>query len=364
MHAPSITENCRLALFHKSATIGFNSSDFVLGKVSVNNLRGKLYLLAMLPAKDGSGGVKQMRIPLGLFDAPADHKIAEKRRALLQRQVDTNTFDWDDWTETTKGTTWKSAIDQLYRKRVVYGRTGERTWEISYMGRLRQMPMGKVVTTEEIKRALTRYERDTASYREFFYLLKDICDLISVTFPEAPVPTYGSKPPVLEVPSDKEIVEWVQKAMDYLPELGWTMGMMATYGLRDHEVPTCRFVDDKHRLWVDKSTKTGERIVVPVPREWVELFDLRNEKRRSGHSPGYTTAKWLHDRRKKIGMPFRPYSFRHGFAGRLWTTGGSKLDIYTASRLMGHSPSEHSKTYRAFLAPHTIADKAEEALFG
>lgn len=108
--------------------------------------------------------------------------------------------------------------------------------------------MGKVVTTEEIKRAFTRYERDTASYREFFYLLKDICDLISVTFPEASVPTYGSKPPVFEVTLDKEIVEWVQKAMDYLPELGWTMGMMATYGLRDHEVDTCRFVDDKHRL--------------------------------------------------------------------------------------------------------------------
>lgn len=170
------------------------------------------------------------------------------------------------------------------------------------MGRLWQMPMGKLVITEEIKRAFISYERHMASYREFFYLLKDPCNLISVTFLEALVPTYGSKPPDREVPSDKKIVEWVQKAMDYLPELGWTMGMMATYGLRDHDLDTCRFVDDKYRLWVDKSTKTGERIVVQVPREWVELFDLRNEKRRSGNSPGYKTAKWLRDCRKKIGM--------------------------------------------------------------
>ena len=63
-------------------------------------------------------------------------------------------------------------------------------------------------------------------------------------------------------------------------------------------------------------------------------------------------------------MLFRLYSFRHSCSGKLWTTGGSKLDIYTASRLMEHSLTVHSKTYRPFLAPHTIADKAEEALFG
>ena len=67
-----------------------------MGKVSINTLRGKLYLLAMLPARDGSGAIKQARIPLDLYDEPADRKAAEKRRALLQRQVDTNTFDWSD----------------------------------------------------------------------------------------------------------------------------------------------------------------------------------------------------------------------------------------------------------------------------
>lgn len=118
-----------------------------LGKVSVNALRGKLYLLAMLPAKDGSGAIRQARIPLSLYDEPADRKVAEKRRALLQRQVDTNTFDWADWTEVTRRTTWRQAIDQLFRKRMVYGRTSESTWNINYMGRLRQLPMGKVVTT-------------------------------------------------------------------------------------------------------------------------------------------------------------------------------------------------------------------------
>ena len=63
-------------------------------------------------------------------------------------------------------------------------------------------------------------------------------------------------------------------------------------------------------------------------------------------------------------MPFRPYGARHAFAGRLWKTGGAKLDIFTAAKLMGHSADEHEKTYRAWIAPNTIAERAEEALFG
>lgn len=364
MDGSSINLQSRLAWFHTSTTLDASGLG-LLGKISVNVKGDRLYLLGMLPARDGSDHLKQARIPLGLYDVPADHKVAEKRRALLQRQVDTNTFDWDDWREATRGTTWRQAIDQLYRKRVVYGRTGENTWQISYMGRLRQMPMGKVVTPQEIKRALSRYERETASYKEFFYLLKDICDLIGVKFPEMPVPLYGTKQKVLEVPSDEDLVMWVQRAMEALPEFGWTLGMMACYGLRPHEVDSCKFVDEKDRLWVDKNTKTAERIVVPVPREWVELFDLRNEKRRKPSPSGaYTTSRWLHDRRKAIGMPFRPYGARHAFAGRLWKTGGAKLDIFTAAKLMGHSVEEHEKTYRAWIAPNTIAERAEEALFG
>ena len=102
------------------------------------------------------------------------------------------------------------------------------------MGRLRQMPMGKVVTPQEIKRVLERYERETASYKEFFYLLKDICDLTGINFPEMPIPLYGTKPNELEVPSDEDLVMWAQPAMDALPEFGWMLGMMACYGLRPH----------------------------------------------------------------------------------------------------------------------------------
>ena len=336
-----------------------------MGKASVNVLRGKLYLLAKLPAKDGAGDPKPQRIPLGLADTPDENKVAAKRLALLQRQIETGTFDWADWVEVSQGTSWRAAIDALYRKRVVNGRTGQSTWEVSYMGRLRQLPMSKVVTTAGIADAIAKYKRDTASYKELYFLMKDLASLIGVTFPEMPIPTYGTtyKPP--DVPDEDEIVEWVKRVQAEDAEAGWAFGMLATYGLRPHELVACRFIDDRHRLEVDGDTKTGDRIVVPVLREWVELFDLRNEKRHESRAVGTdATSQWLHKWKKKMRMPFKPYALRHAFAGRLWRTGGSRLDVFLASRLMGHSPNIHQKTYRAFIRPYQIADRAEEALYG
>ena len=55
--------------------------------------------------------------------------------------------------------------------------------------------------------------------------------------------------------------------------------MLATYGLRPHELDDCEFIDLKHRLKVPDDTKTGFRVVVPLHRDWVELFELRSERR-------------------------------------------------------------------------------------
>ena len=322
-------------------------------KVSVNSLRGRLYLLSRFPRKDGTPGLQQARIPLGLPDTAADRKVAEKRRARVQREVDQGTFSWSDWLEPTAGVTWRQAIDQLYRKRVVNGRTGQSTWEINYMGRLRQLPMTQPVTAKSIVAAMQKYDRDQCSYKELYYLLKDLCQLVAVPFPEMPVPTYTTSK-VTDVPDDDQIEEWVRKSEE---RFAWHLGMMATYGLRPHEIKTCSFVDEKHRLHVSDQTKTGERIVIPLHAHWVDLFDLRNEK---PYDKGI--AQWMHAERKKIGMTCKPYALRHAYVGRLWRLGGSHLDIFTAARMLGHSVKEHEKTYRAWIAPHTIAQKAELAL--
>lgn len=123
---------------------------------------------------------------------------------------------------------------------------------------------------------------------------------------------------------------------------------MATYGLRDHELHPCKFLDHKHSLHIidTKHNPPLDRTVIPVHPEWVELFDLRNERHKDFTSLKQTISQWLHVERKKLkDVPnWKPYALRHAFAGRLWKLGGATLDIYTAARLIGHTASVYEKT--------------------
>lgn len=327
---------------------------------SISAQRGRLYLLATVPRRDGAPGLQQTRIALKLDDTPVNRRVAAKQLVTLEKQLATGTFDWGYWLDELKGITWREAIAKLHRARVVLGRTSEPTWQINYMGRLRQIPPGSHVTTESMAAALQRYERNTCSYKELWYLLQQLGRLAGVPFPELPVPTYGRAQPVA-VPSDAEIIEWVENS----GPASWYFGMMATYGLRPHEVERSVLIE-KDYCQVGDDTKTGFRTVVPLPREWVERFRLHERRLRPTQGGiderGDAVSKWLSKEMRRLQLPWRPYALRHAYAGRLWREGGSRLDVYTASRLMGHTPTQHAKTYRAHIQPHHVAEAAERML--
>ena len=327
---------------------------------SISAQRGRLYLLATVPRRDGAPGLQQTRIALKLDDTPVNRRVAAKQLATLEKQLAAGTFDWGYWLDELTGITWREAIAKLHRARVVLGRTSEATWEINYMGRLRQIPPGSQVTTESMAAALQRYERNTCSYKELWYLLQHLGRLVNVPFPELPVPTYGRAQPVA-VPTDEQIIDWVDSA----GAASWYFGMMATYGLRPHEVERSVLIE-KDYCQVGDDTKTGFRTVVPLPREWVVRFRLHERRLRPTQGGiderGDAVSKWLSKEMRRLQLPWRPYALRHAYAGRLWREGGSRLDVYTASRLMGHTPTQHAKTYRAHIQPHHIAETAERML--
>jgi len=331
---------------------------------SINSQRGRLYLLANLPRRDGAPGLQQSRIALRLDDTPINRRTAAKQLQTLERQIKEGTFTWAYWLDEVAGPiTWREAITKLYRARVVLGRTGESTWQVNYLGRLRQVPQGGACTTASMAKALERYDRATCSYKELYYLLRHLSKLIAVPFPEVPVPTY-SQAELVAVPSDAEILGWVDGA----PEpVRWYWAMMATYGLRPHEIEGATLIE-RDLCQVADGTKTGFRTVVPLPREWVERFGLR-ERRLRPRLEGSTdrpdaVSKWLNKELRRQGLPWKPYALRHAYAARLWREGGSRLDLYTASRLMGHTAIQHAKTYRAHIQPSQIAEAAERALAG
>lgn len=328
---------------------------------SVNAHRGRLYLLAKVPRRDGRPGLVQTRIALRMDDTPINRRAAAKQLQTLQQQLDRGSFEWSYWSdEAADAVTWREAINRLYRQKVVLGRTGQTTWDINYMGRLRQIPPASPCTADSMAKALERYDRASCSYKELYYLLRHIAKLVAVPFPEVPVPTYREAQLVV-VPTDEEVVAWVEAASD---PAAWYWGMMATYGLRPHEIEGSTLVERDY-CQVAEGTKTGFRTVVPLHRDWVKRFRLRDRRLRPGQDQrADAVSKWLHKELRKLELPWRPYALRHAYAARLWREGGSRLDIYTASRMMGHSPQQHSKTYRAHIQPHHIAEAAELALGG
>ena len=331
---------------------------------SINVHRGRLYLLAKVPRRDGQPGLRQQRIALRLDDTPVNRRTAARQLQTLEQQLERGTFDWGYWLDAgDPGITWREAIARLHRARVVLGRTSETTWEVNYMGRLRQLPPGGRVTSDAIAAALLRYDRGSASFKELYHLLRHLARLVGVPFPEVPLPTY-SQAELVAVPTDAEIVAWVEGAPD---PVRWYWAMMATYGLRPHEIEGAVLIE-RDLCQVAEGTKTGFRTVVPLPRQWVEQFDLQDRRLRprlegSADRPD-AVSKWLSKELRRQGLPWRPYSLRHAFAARLWREGGSRLDLYTAARLMGHTPMQHSKVYRAHIQPHQVAEAAERALGG
>ena len=344
--------------------------------MKINSFRERLYLLGTLPAKDGSGTMKQQRVALQLIDTPRNRAKAQKLLQKALADLNLGKWDWSEWgvrtdakTPGAKGaaTKWAGAIRALYKKKVTLGRTSESTWQVNYMGTLKLMPMEEVVTPQALKSALSKYERDQYTYKKLYYLLKDIAQICCIEFPEVGLPlTKKSAMDPTDVPTDDEIIDWVMTA----PEpYKWYFGMMATYGLRPHECDEARLIQNDDGIWlvqVGDQTKTGYRTVIPQQMDWVELFDLRHKTERPeserNSDRNDACSQWLNKMRIKMGIKWRPYALRHAYAGRLWRNGGSELEVFTAAAVMGHSQKEHTETYRRWIDPNQLATSALDAI--
>ena len=333
----------------------------------IREQKGRLYISATLPHKDGSPGNAQAMITLQLPAGPRYWKQAEKKLKQLERELEKGTFEWANWIPEKKaqaaGITWEKAINLLYEDKVTFGTTQETTWQVSYMSRFKNYSLHKSLTTSELQKAIEVYERHTCSYQHVYYQMKRISELTGVPFPRLGTPLYNrQEKDDYEVPSDSEVIDIVQSVGE---EYRWHFGMMAAYGLRPHETDRVKQIAGG-KVQIHHLTKRGYRTVIPVHADWPALFRLDEVvKRPPSINDGKrrdTTAMWMTRRRRALGIPYVPYALRHAYAHRLWREGGAELDIFDAAKLMGHSIKEHVRTYRRAIDPNKIAKAAEEAI--
>lgn len=173
------------------------------------------------------------------------------------------------------------------------------------------------------------------------------------------------------LPSDAQILQ----VFELIPNAQWRLvyGLMATYGLRNHEV----FFSDVSALGpgcdrvvrVLPTSKTGEHQVWPFQPEWVERFDLERLAMERQALPPVTTdlrvtslrtvGQRVSEQFRRYDLPLTPYDLRHAWAVRTIHIG---LPDTVAARMMGHSVGIHNRTYHHWITRRDQQQAVDAAL--
>ena len=182
-------------------------------------------------------------------------------------------------------------------------RQGIKTWESHYLRHLKKLPQSQPLTKDALESAL-KGTRPLSNSR--FYLawqLRKFCQFCEFDGSKV-IDSYATplpQPTLRKIPTDEEVVKGfstigealssrASKEVTQPEQWQWLYGMLATYGLRPHElfaIDLEAFTDTNnkfHLVYLNPSltegTKTGERScgIPPLYPHWIELFDLKNIK--------------------------------------------------------------------------------------
>lgn len=325
--------------------------------VQVLQVGNRLRLQATLPPKPGSGKDRphQQQVMLGIYANPDGLQEAETKARELGVMLARGSFSWSG---SGLGGTCGDWVER-YRCHVLKNREQmtDHTWREDFWNpALKWLPQEAPLTPEAVVQAAEHYRVESRARQMCLGVLKAFCQWARLEVDLSPYrSTYGggSLQP-RDIPSDAEIVanrERLAPREDWL----WAFGMMAAYGLRPHEcwaVDGFEVIDDVPIVSIGDDTKTGARIVRPLPLPWVGEWGLEKggpPLLQVARSKDYGERTARHFKRK--GVNFTPYALRHAYAIRGSTTYG--IPVAIMAQQMGHSPEVHLKSYQRWISADT-----------
>jgi integrase len=326
----------------------------------------KLSLRGMLPPKPGwqKTNSSQQTIALDIFANPAGIKRAEAEARKVGGQLACKEFSWDLYLKNPAEPTatvaqWIEKFKKDYFTRRSRTPKSETTWRTEYQTFFNTLPQDEHLTSCLLLQSIKSTEPDSRSRQRFCMVAKQLAKFAEIDFD--PSPLAGSYSPrqvtPRDIPTDEEIANWYERIPD---THGWqyAFGLMATYGLRNHEV----FNLDLESLTKSPGIvtvldgKTGRRRVWPCYPEWYEKWHLWEIERipkvtgKDNSALGMRMTQAL----KRYGFT-KPYNLRHAWAVRTLEFG---LDVSLAAAQMGHSIQVHTGIYH-----HWINDRHHQRAF-
>lgn len=337
-----------------------------LGKVGVTieRMGDRLYLRATFPAKPGAArsDPHQQRLVLGIHANPAGLSFAEKQARKVGAALDCNEFKWVDYGVSSELEAKRLTVSDWLAKFEDYhrGNVEDTTWTTEYQRVFsRVAAAGELLTVELLERVILQTAADSRQRRRFCVTLGRLAEFagLNADFKRLRGRYAASQIEPRDLPSDDAILAQWERIKH--PGWRWVYGMMAAYGLRNHEafsLDTSQLEAGGHQVRV-LDGKTGARNVWPFEPDWVEHLELRSvvlpEVSGRHHADyGNRVSQYF---TRSLKLPFKPYDLRHCWAVRTLLLG---LDTTLAAQQMGHSLKVHNETYHRW-----ISDEIHHAAF-
>ena len=392
--------------------IGLAQANQALAQAGVSlriELRGqRLGLRGPLPCRRGSGRHPVQRISLGLPADTAGLELARERLKEVLRQLQQGRFAWSAWGvqqaqppspshSTSHSTSWLPTAtqpaagdllglaafeaaffaDPRRRRNPAGCRT---TWSSAYLPYLRRLaavaaerdlPLGLPL----LEMALESYAASSRSRQQCGTALAALARHFELDLPDnwsERAAGYGLHAAQFRrLPGDPQILLWAEQ----IPNPTWRLayGLMATYGLRNHEVFFCDLSalapGGDRVIRVLPTSKTGEHQVWPFQPDWVEHFGLEQLGGSQPPLPAVATdlrqttlqqvGRRVAEQFRRYELPITPYDLRHAWAVRTIHIG---LPDTVAARMMGHSVAIHTRTYHHWITRRDQQQAVDAAL--
>lgn len=324
--------------------------------VQIQQIGNRLYLVATLPPKPNSNTTKkhQQRVSLGLYGSVEGIKQAHRLAVKLGGDLAVGTFDWSDWMEAPETIQKASLLSVAASFRQywldIYGNDIKRqgTWDKDYHAvicRLPDLPLDPVTLRSHI---LSATEPNSRTRKKYCTVIGALANHGGITLDLSDIRgNYAGQKRERVLPSDQTIIDVGLNIAN--PGWRWIYGMLATFGLRNHEV---FFIDHDYLAAagichvLEGKSIAGK--VWPFYPEWFDLFDLKNihlpniREGRTHIEYGQKVSKFF--QREKI--LFNAYSLRHCWARRVIGIG---LDSRLAAKQMRHSHDVHTSIYNQWI---------------
>jgi integrase len=346
--------------------------------VKVERRGHTLALRGTFPPRPGSPRQKpyQQRIPLGIPANKAGLKRIEQEAKVVAAQLIEQTFDWARYLPAAELPEAQSALSlddriEQFRQHMLGRHCPDEhslaalksTWAKAYAPYLKKLAAQANQTAQpDMGRAIVATIETLPSHSRSRQVgctaLKAFADFHGIALPKPMEELWGSygyrQTQRRNLPSDEEILTCYER----IPNPAWRFvyGIMATYGLRNHEVFFCDYSglqsgDPEAMITVLETTKTGLHDVWPFFPEWVNRFDLRTILLPAINTDLHKTTlqrvgQQVTTQFKRYQLPFSPYDLRHAWAVRTIHFG---LPDTVAARMMGHSVAIHNRTYHRWI---------------